>query len=143
MTSGNWILYVAPGPSYRLRYTVAKNRWCQNVQRSHKSNGIALECDLTFMVITQVCFDSDCKGYRSEPVPLPTRCSLIRSNPLENRKDFDNFNGIPEKVNFLQRNQNESDIITDRVSINLNKNITLHERCEEIHKLITLNESLN
>jgi hypothetical protein len=95
------------------------------------------------MVITQVCFDPDCKGYRSEPVSLPSTCFLISSNPLENKNDFDNFNEVPEGVNFLQRNQNESSIITDRVPINLSKNITLHKRCEEIHKLITLNANLD
>ena len=40
--------------SYRIRYVITKNRWCGHVNRAHKSNGIALEVDLTFRVLTQV-----------------------------------------------------------------------------------------
>ena len=71
-----WTLYTAmSGTSYRLQYNVIRNRWCGNVGRAHKSNGIILEADLTFRCVTQRCWDPDCRGYRSEPVPLPPWCT--------------------------------------------------------------------
>jgi Herpesviridae UL52/UL70 DNA primase len=76
--TGSWSIYCRPGPCYRIRYTVTRNRWCDNVQRAHKSNGIAIEVDLTFLVLTQVCFDHDCKGYRSEPLALPLHCRSVQ-----------------------------------------------------------------
>lgn len=76
--TGSWSIYCRPGPCYRIRYTITRNRWCDNVKRAHKSNGIAIEVDLTFLVLTQVCFDHDCKGYRSEPIPLPFNCRSVR-----------------------------------------------------------------
>jgi Herpesviridae UL52/UL70 DNA primase len=76
--TGSWSIYCRPGPCYRIRYTVTRNRWCDNVQRAHKSNGIAIEVDLTFLVLTQVCFDHDCRGYRSEPLALPPHCRSVQ-----------------------------------------------------------------
>ena len=76
--TGSWSIYCRPGPCYRIRYTITRNRWCDNVKRAHKSNGIAIEVDLTFLVLTQVCFDHDCKGYRSEPIALPFNCRSVQ-----------------------------------------------------------------
>jgi hypothetical protein len=69
----SWSLYAA-NQTYRVRYTIGKNRWCEKVGRPHKSNGIILEVDLNFLVLTQTCFDPDCRGFRWEPIPLPPQC---------------------------------------------------------------------
>jgi hypothetical protein len=85
---------------------VQKNRWCLNIGRAHKSNGIAVEVDLTFLVLTQVCFDPDCRGYRSEPIPLPFICCSVC---CKKRSDMAGAQSpAPERV-------------------------TLHQMCEGIH----------
>jgi hypothetical protein len=55
---------------YKLRYQVSGNRWCRNVQRAHRSNGVALEVDLTRKEVTQTCWDADCRRFRSAPEDL-------------------------------------------------------------------------
>ena len=47
---------------FKLKYTVAKNRFCENIGRQHKSNGIIIEADLTRGYLSQMCFDPDCRG---------------------------------------------------------------------------------
>jgi hypothetical protein len=65
---------VTPPPKvftfYKLRYQVGGNRWCRNVQRAHRSNGVVLEVDLTRKEVTQTCWDADCRRFRSHPEAL-------------------------------------------------------------------------
>jgi len=68
-----WRLYCVPtreGQKFRIRYLVNKNKFCGNINRQHKSNGIFLEADLNRGVLYQSCWDPDCRGYRSPPVSL-------------------------------------------------------------------------
>ena len=58
---------------YTMRYTILGNRYCQNIGRQHKSNGIMLEADLHLGLLSQLCWDPDCRGYRSPPVIIPTQ----------------------------------------------------------------------
>jgi hypothetical protein len=58
-------------PRLKLRYQVQQNRWCGNINRPHKSNGIYLDVELMSGEWTQSCFDVDCKGYKSPPIPIP------------------------------------------------------------------------
>ena len=58
-------------PRLKLRYQVQHNRWCGNINRAHKSNGIFLEVELMSGEWTQSCFDVDCKGYKSPTVAIP------------------------------------------------------------------------
>uniref|UniRef100_A0A383WFI1 DNA-directed primase/polymerase protein n=1 Tax=Tetradesmus obliquus TaxID=3088 RepID=A0A383WFI1_TETOB len=47
------------------------NRWCGNVERQHKSNGIYYVVDLREGVFYQKCYDPECRSYRSACMPLP------------------------------------------------------------------------
>jgi hypothetical protein len=62
-----------PARRFRIRYKVAHNRYCANIGRQHKSNGIYLEADLGEGTLRQHCWDPDCRAqrYRSEPVRFP------------------------------------------------------------------------
>jgi hypothetical protein len=51
--------------TFKLRYNVNKNRYCENVGRQHKSNHIILEVNLNYGVFNQLCWDPECKSYRS------------------------------------------------------------------------------
>lgn len=48
-------------------------RWCGNVGRHHKSNGIYYVVDLASGTWWQKCYDFDCRHYRSEMRPLPPK----------------------------------------------------------------------
>jgi hypothetical protein len=58
-------------PVYRVRYQLLHNRWCSHVQRQHKSNGIMLEVDYMSASLYQLCWDPECRGYRSDAIPIP------------------------------------------------------------------------
>eukprot|EP01038_Epipyxis_sp_PR26KG_P006236 gene6236-8591_t len=72
-----WHLYREPGPNpdfpiLKIKYQISRNRWCENIQRAHKSNGVMMDVDLMNGELTQTCWDCDCKGFRSNPIILPT-----------------------------------------------------------------------
>ena len=146
---------MAPGPSYRIRYTILRNRWCENVNRSHKSNGIAIEVDLTFLVLTQVCFDYDCRGFRSQPVPLPVECCTVLSDDPTNKSTDYISNTTPYRTFstslrlpsaemiemkshefnghvWSAKDQVEVENLENRNSESMLKFITLHQRCDEL-----------
>eukprot|EP00698_Gefionella_okellyi_P026312 TRINITY_DN996_c2_g1_i1.p1 TRINITY_DN996_c2_g1~~TRINITY_DN996_c2_g1_i1.p1 ORF type:complete len:502 (-),score=60.13 TRINITY_DN996_c2_g1_i1:432-1937(-) len=64
----SWIYYQA---SQTIVYNVVQNRWCGNVQRPHKSNGIYIVADLLKRCCVQKCYDPQCATYRSPPVLFP------------------------------------------------------------------------
>lgn len=52
-------------------FNMKDNRWCDHVQRVHKSNGIYYVVDLRVGCWYQKCYDPDCRHYRSPGLPLP------------------------------------------------------------------------
>nr|XP_040042200.1 DNA-directed primase/polymerase protein [Gasterosteus aculeatus aculeatus]XP_040042201.1 DNA-directed primase/polymerase protein [Gasterosteus aculeatus aculeatus] len=54
-----------------LVYDIAKYRWCENVEKFHKSNNIMIVVDLKEEAWYQKCHDPDCKNFRSSSRPLP------------------------------------------------------------------------
>ena len=61
------------GLSRCITYQMSRNRWCESVLRSHKSNNIMWMVDLISMEAVQGCHDPECrmKGFRGRPVALP------------------------------------------------------------------------
>ncbi|KAG7366259.1 DNA primase [Nitzschia inconspicua] len=53
-----------------ITYQIQKNRFCELIGRSHKSNNIFWTIDLTSWSCIQGCHDRDCYG-RGSPVPIP------------------------------------------------------------------------
>ncbi|EFA80172.1 coiled-coil domain containing protein [Heterostelium album PN500] len=53
-----------------LRYYVGGNRYCENIQREHKSQHIYLEANLTRNLLIQRCFDVDCKHFKSSELDI-------------------------------------------------------------------------
>jgi hypothetical protein len=74
-------------PIYKIRYQVNKNRFCENVQRMHKSNGIFYEINLMTKEFFQCCWDPDCKGFSSNPVILPEQVIPSPSMVMEKIKE--------------------------------------------------------
>jgi len=61
-----------------LILNISGNRFCANIGRQHKSNGIYMVVDLQAGVWFQRCYDPECRNFRSVIMPLPPnlRCPL-------------------------------------------------------------------
>ncbi len=57
--------------SHCILVGIANNRWCGNIGRQHRSNGIFVVADLEAGVWYQRCHDPSCHDYRSPAMPLP------------------------------------------------------------------------
>ncbi|GFR48547.1 hypothetical protein Agub_g10446, partial [Astrephomene gubernaculifera] len=57
--------------SCTLLLSMRNNRWCANVGRPHRSNGIYYQVDLRGGVWCQRCHDPMCRDFRSALMPLP------------------------------------------------------------------------
>jgi hypothetical protein len=64
-------------------YQIDKNKWCDNVGRPHKSNGIMFNVDLVNGIAYQTCWDHDCKGYRSTGTALSSHVVSKSKEELE------------------------------------------------------------
>jgi hypothetical protein len=58
----------------KIIYQMKNNRWCENIQRCHKSNNIMWNVSLVNMTYWQTCHDPDCRmlGFRGEVKALPS-----------------------------------------------------------------------
>ncbi len=60
------------GDNSVVTFQVGRNRFCQRIQRQHKSNHIYLTVDLTSGNVTQHCHDPDCSGFSFVATKLPS-----------------------------------------------------------------------
>jgi hypothetical protein len=56
-----------------ITYHIKDNRWCENIQRSHKSNNIMWNVSIADLTYWQSCFDPDCRlvSFRGKERDLP------------------------------------------------------------------------
>ena len=71
-------------------------RYCGNVRRQHRSNGIYVVVDYRDRCFYQKCFDPDCRNYRSEPEPLGEHAAaegagLLGLAVAETARSFDSW----------------------------------------------------
>ena len=76
--------------------------------------------DLTFLVLTQLCFDPDCKGFRSEPIKLP-----------ENITKWEKYDYRNEKENNSSSLTNNQEGETNEI-----RTYSLHLICEKLALLV-------
>ncbi|KAI3426242.1 hypothetical protein D9Q98_008618 [Chlorella vulgaris] len=67
----SWLRLEDPGQPPLLCINVQGNRFCGNIGRAHKSNGIFYVVDVRSGSWCQRCYDPDCRHYRSPLTPLP------------------------------------------------------------------------
>lgn len=60
-------------------YEIAQHRYCYNIGRHHRSNGIMYVVDLKAATYYQKCHDPDCRGFKSEPRRLPDDVAFWRT----------------------------------------------------------------
>ena len=71
-------------------------RYCGNVRRQHRSNGVYIVVDYRDRCFYQKCFDPDCRNYRSEPEPLGEHAAgegaaLLALAAAETARSFDSW----------------------------------------------------
>lgn len=54
-----------------LIYNLSGYRFCNNIGREHKSNGVFIVVDTHEGIWYQKCYDPECKGYKSPSCPIP------------------------------------------------------------------------
>ena len=54
-----------------MLFNIGGNRWCGNIDREHRSNGVFYVVDLQQGVWYQKCYDPECRSYRSPANSLP------------------------------------------------------------------------
>lgn len=54
-----------------LIYNPTGYRYCNNIGREHKSNGVFIVVDMHEGIWYQKCYDPECKGYKSNSCPVP------------------------------------------------------------------------
>ncbi|KAK4307002.1 hypothetical protein Pmani_021211 [Petrolisthes manimaculis] len=69
-------------------YEIAQHRYCYNIGRHHRSNGIMYVVDLKTETYYQKCHDPDCRGFKSPPKRLPDDVAFWRS--LSHEMDIGN-----------------------------------------------------
>jgi len=77
-----------------ILYNIGGNyRYCQNIQRAHKSNHIYFIVDLIKNTLFQKCYDPECRAveFRSEDVSLPREICPPSNHNLEERLTFDQY----------------------------------------------------
>jgi len=68
---GTWSLDSRKPLPQTIAFNMKGNRWCENVNRAHKSNNIIWNVHLVNRICWQSCHDPECKHFRGEPVELP------------------------------------------------------------------------
>ncbi|KAG2847705.1 hypothetical protein PC116_g1849 [Phytophthora cactorum] len=103
MTSNSAVLAVLPGQEdaqdqaednaakpypWMIIYHMARNRWCANIGRPHKSNNVMFIVDIDQRVFYQKCHDPACQAmdFRSPPQPLPPHIDFS-TDAIETQSD--------------------------------------------------------
>lgn len=74
-------------------------RYCRNIGREHKSNGIYIVCKLTSGVAVQRCYDPDCRFFESDPITIPEPIlDKTRRKYDKMYKPKDNVVPVPEDI---------------------------------------------
>ena len=68
---GTWSLDSRRPLPQTISFNMKGNRWCENVNRAHKSNNIIWTVHLVNRICWQSCHDPECRHFRGEPVELP------------------------------------------------------------------------
>ncbi|CAL4133719.1 unnamed protein product, partial [Meganyctiphanes norvegica] len=81
-----WYYYTA---GEILIYEIAHYRYCHNIGREHKSNGIFFVVNLREAHYYQKCHDTDCFDFRSAAQPLPKNTMFWKHINDESDENFD------------------------------------------------------
>mmetsp|Transcript_4283 Transcript_4283/g.8238 ORF Transcript_4283/g.8238 Transcript_4283/m.8238 type:complete len:241 (+) Transcript_4283:103-825(+) len=74
--------------SHNMSYQMSDNRWCENIDRAHRSNNIIWNVDLTRKTYWQTCHDPECRAanFRGRMMHLPEDAATDVSDYLLDRE---------------------------------------------------------
>ncbi|CAK8671218.1 unnamed protein product [Clavelina lepadiformis] len=87
-----------------ISYEITGTRYCGNIGREHKSNGILYVANLKTMYCYQKCHDYECRNYRSDPIPFPEAVKERLKNSFNELSDDE----MVKEVEIWERNQNHT-----------------------------------
>ena len=99
-----------------LEYEIAGYRYCDNVQRQHKSNNIRFVVLLGRGIYFQMCHDPDCKDFKSKDYHLPKSVQpwlLLFEDPEDELDDGDENIFLFNVAEILEEPLDYENIFTD------------------------------
>jgi hypothetical protein len=79
-----------------LVYTFANDRFCQRIGREHKRNAVYHVAELRKGIITQRCFDPDCRHFVSPSLEIPLELNPLRNQENSELEMFPSLEEIPD-----------------------------------------------
>jgi hypothetical protein len=84
---------------HSVSFTVDGDRWCGNIGRAHRSNGVWFVLDLVACTAVQRCWDPQCKYYSSPPITVPTfLCDQARGNDDDDDEEDEAAAALLERI---------------------------------------------
>ena len=109
-----------------IRYHMKGNRWCENINRSHKSNNIIWNVSIRDGTYWQSCHDPDCRmaGFRGRTQKLPDQIFSEINDVLI-------LKGIESDDEFTKALQTFDDALISSVTGEIASDVTLGENQDD------------
>lgn len=110
-----------------ITYHMKGNRWCENINRSHKSNNIIWNVSIQDGTYWQSCHDPDCRiaGFRGKTQNLPDQVFSGVNDVLIEK-------GIDSDEDFTKALQTLDDTLTTSATGRIASNVTLSESEDDV-----------
>jgi len=89
-------------------YDSRGSAFCGNVGRVHKSNKSMLVINMNQFQFYRKCHDPDCRGYQSQPLPLPNYLVTTLQHPDISKEDKSELKDILELLESSDCNFDET-----------------------------------
>ncbi len=86
-----------------IKYDIKGSKWCQYIGREHKSNRIYFVVDLDRCIVSQGCYDNNCRNYESPATKIPASLCpninlLLGTNDVDLESILSSMPLCPENV---------------------------------------------
>jgi hypothetical protein len=102
-----------------MLYNVKGSRYCGNVARHHKSNGVFFIVDLQQGVWYQKCYDPECRMYRSPVTALPEELMKVQQEVIDEDDEEEEEDEGDKKEEVKEGQQAEA----NNVAVNTNEDV--------------------
>ena len=144
-------------------YYVVNNRFCMNIGRCHRSNGIYFlikrkdnnntintnkndnnsnESNKADFILEQRCFDVDCRGFKSPPIDIPNYLINLLNNNSGNSNNSENINNNNNmnSMNTTQTDNSQSDSESDMIFFNSQPNDSYEKLENRISQTLSISD---
>ena len=98
-----------------VMFDITGYRFCENIQRHHKSNNIMLIANLERMTYYQKCYDPECKRveFKSKEMPIPI--GIVEEEPIDTGVNIDSIADFSEDISDSEWMQMAEELETSAV----------------------------